>query len=85
MAKPSGRITKVEFKSAGFAAILKSKAALEWTLNHGNALVAELPEGFEARGSIGANRARTVVITATPDAMRSEAEDKVLTEAIGRM
>ena len=83
---PRGRakVTKVEFKSAGFAAILKSQAAAAWTAEHGRRIADAAGEGFDVRTSIGANRARTVVITDTPEAMRAEAEDKVLTSAIGR-
>lgn len=83
MSKGKSVVKKIEFKSAGFAAVLKSQAAAAWTASHGQRIAAAAGDGFEARTSVGASRARTVVITATRDAIRAEASDKMLTSAIG--
>lgn len=74
---------KLEFNQAGFAALAKGGAVLADLTARGEAIAAAAGDGFEARPSIGATRARVVVITASREAMEAEATDKALTSAIG--
>lgn len=81
-------IERLEFKSEGFRRILRSQGAVAMTHEQAKQLAARAQassgaEGFEVRASVGANRARSVVITTTPEAMAAEAEGKALTRALG--
>lgn len=81
-------LQRLEFKSAGFRAILRSQGAVALTAQHGKEIAGRAQagsgaSGFEVRSSVGANRARTAVITTTREAMAAEAETKALTRALG--
>lgn len=73
---------RLEMNSAGFRALLRSQAFLEDVERRAQAIARQAGDGFEVDARIGANRARASVRTATPEARRAEAEDKVLTAAI---
>ncbi|MDO5676509.1 MAG: hypothetical protein Q4G35_03260 [Propionibacteriaceae bacterium] len=76
-------IKRVEFNSAGFRAVLRSSGALGLTASMARKIAGRAGDGFEARSSMGNNRARSVVIATTREAMVAEAEDKALTRALG--
>lgn len=46
------------------------------------AIAARAGDGFESETDAGPNRVRAAVWTATPEAVRSEAEDRALTRAL---
>ena len=76
---------KVKFKwnSAGFTAILKHPAVLAKLKSIGDRKAANAGDGFVADPYIGRNRARVTVRAETREARKAEAENKVLTRAMG--
>lgn len=74
---------KVVYKSAGFRKILRSQAAVADVARRGRAIERAAGEGFTTETKVGPNRARATVMAAAYDARKAEAEDKVLTRAIG--
>jgi hypothetical protein len=77
----AGRI-KIEMNPEGVRAVLQSDGVRADLHRRAAAIAAAAGEGMEADSRIGANRARASVYTATPEAMRAEAEDRALTSAI---
>lgn len=79
---------RLEFKSEGFRKILRSQAAVAMCMDHATPLANQANangdcEGFEAKASVGANRARAAVIATDRESRRAEASDKALTRALG--
>lgn len=77
----AGRI-KIEMNPAGVREVLQSEGVRADLRRRAEAIAAAAGEGMEADSRIGATRARASVVTATPEAMRAEAEDRALTSAI---
>ncbi|MDO8308565.1 MAG: hypothetical protein Q7V58_09470 [Actinomycetota bacterium] len=63
--------------------LLKSPEVLADLTRRAEAIAAAAGEGCEVDSAVGRTRARASVRTATPEAVRAEARDKILTRAIG--
>lgn len=73
---------RIELNRANIAAMLRSPEALAVVEAPAQRIAAAAGEGFEVDVRAGATRARASVRTATYEAMRAEAVDKILTAAI---
>lgn len=83
------KISKIEFNSAGFRALLFSEGVKDLVQKTTDDIAARANAnangGFEARirkGGYGGGRYIGFITTAEPSAIRAEAEDKALTRAI---
>lgn len=76
-------VTRIEFHSAGFRAVLRSPEVLADLSRRGQAIAEAAGDGVGIQASVGANRARVTVATETREAAEAEATDKVLTSALG--
>lgn len=76
-------VTKIEFHSAGFRALLRSQAVMADLARRGAAIAAAAGPGVGIEAKVGSNRARVTVATETRAAAEAEATDKTLTSAIG--
>lgn len=74
---------RIEFNSAMFRAILTGAEVRADLEDRAGRIESAAGEGFEASVTVGSNRVRASVITATPEAMREEAENGTLSRAIG--
>lgn len=79
---------RLEFKSEGFRKILRSQEAVAMCMDHATPIANQANangdcEGFEAKASVGANRARAAVVATDYESRRAEASDKALTRALG--
>lgn len=77
MAKP-----RVVMNSAGARSILTSGPVQAFLKARADRIAASAGPGMAASASSGRSRARAVVVTATPQAIRGEANDRRLTRAI---
>ena len=77
MAKP-----RVVMNSAGARAVLTSGPVQAFLKARADRIAASAGPGMVASASSGRSRARAVVVTTTPQAMRGEAKDRRLTRAI---
>jgi hypothetical protein len=77
---------RVELNSDEIARMLRCEGPYEPIaddlLRRGRLIAESAGDGFEAEGGPGANRYRVTVFTATPEAMRREATDRVLVRAL---
>lgn len=76
------KVTKIEFDYSGFNAYRNSPEVKRELEQRANAIATAAGEGFEAELKSNPSRAFAVVRAATPEAMRAEAQAKVLTHAI---
>lgn len=72
-----------EFKinPEGVKDLLKSKGVQDDLKRRADKIASAAGHGFEAHVSVGPNRARAAVVTATPAAMELEERDRKLTKA----
>lgn len=77
------KVTRIVFHSAGFQSLMRSQAVVADLARRGDAIAAAAGPGVGSRASVGATRARVVVMTETDEAKTSEATDKTLTRSIG--
>lgn len=73
---------RVVLNRAGIGDILKSQEVQADLQRRAARIAAAAGPGMEATSRIGRNRARASVVTATPDARRSEATTRALTRAL---
>ncbi len=74
----------LKLNSRGMQEMLKSDGVLADVTARAERVATAAGPGMEASSMIGKTRARASVITATPDAMRNEADNKALTRAFGQ-
>ena len=77
MAKPT-----IKLNSREIARMLRSTEVLAELTARGNRVAAAAGPGFEAKPSVGRNRARVAVVATTLAAQRAEARSAVLTRAL---
>lgn len=75
-------MARIDHNEAAYEALLKSPGVQADLRRRGARIAARAGSGMEVESSVGANRARVSVRTATPAARRAEAEDRALTRAI---
>lgn len=73
---------RVKLNSAGVRALLRSTEVRNDLGRRADKIAAAAGDGMEAEVSVGSNRARAAVYTATFDAMRAEAEGRALSAAL---
>ncbi|KQY58317.1 hypothetical protein ASD11_01225 [Aeromicrobium sp. Root495] len=73
---------RIKMNDQGVRDVLRSEGVRADLLRRAQAMADAGGEGMEASSEVGQIRARATVRTATPDAMRAEAEDRALTRAI---
>lgn len=73
---------RIELNKAGVRALLVSPEIQADLKTRADRIAQAAGEGFEAEVGTGANRARAIVRTATFEARRAEARDRVLTRAL---
>lgn len=73
---------KVKLNSQGVRALLRSTEVRNDLERRARRIAAAAGDGMEAESSIGRNRARASVWTATIEAMRAEADEMALTRAL---
>lgn len=79
----TSKVTKIEFNSAAFAALLQSPPVRADIERRANAIAQAAGEGVGVRVTTGRTRVRATVMTETYEARAREATDKTLTSAIG--
>lgn len=72
----------IKLNSKGMRSLLRSQAVLGDLERRGARIAAAAGPGHVVEGSIGRNRARAAVITATMEARAGEAKRRTLTRAI---
>ena len=73
----------VVMNGKGVRELLRSSDVAKILRGHADRIAGRAGPGHEVEVDVGRNRARAVVITATPDAIRSEATHRTLTRAVG--
>ena len=73
---------KIELNHDAIAKLLKSPEVEADLMRRAQRIASAAGNGMEAESSVGANRARASVITATPDAMLAEASNRSLSTAL---
>lgn len=73
---------RIKWNHDGFRQLLQSDGVLNDLQQRAERIAAAAGEGFEVEVRVGATRAHARVYSATPDAMRAEETDHVLTRAI---
>lgn len=79
----SSKITKIEFIDAGFIDVLKSEGTRTLLGELADNIANRAGEGFSAELLEGNTRVNAVVHSDTLKAAKAEAEDKVLSAALG--
>lgn len=72
----------IRVNRSGVREIMRSQAVAAELHERGEKIAAAAGEGMEVESHIGANRARTIVTTATFEARQAEAKDRRLTKAL---
>lgn len=75
--------SKIKFDSAGFRAILTGGEVQADIASRIQRIESAAGEGFEGSVTVGANRVRGSVVTASGEARREEAKNGTLSRAIG--
>lgn len=79
----SSKVTKIEFIDAGFISVLKSDGTKDLLSDLAEGIAARAGDGFSAEVLEGSTRFNALVHSDTPEAAKAEAEDKVLSIAVG--
>lgn len=75
--------TKVKLNTAGFRALRNDPSVVNDLQSRGRRIQSAAGSGYVVEGGAGRNRARVVVIAASPAAMRDNAKNNTLIRAMG--